>query len=157
MIDETDLRILGRVQRDGAESLEELGAAVGLSRNACWRRVKRLADDGVIRRRVALLDAESLNCPLTVFIWVRTSDHEIGWLERFHAAVRDIPEIVGVFRTTGDVDYVLHAMVPDVPAYDRLYKRLIARVPLTDVSSSFVMERIKDTTELPLGYAGRSR
>jgi len=154
MIDELDRRILARLQRDCSEPLEELGAAVGLSRNACWRRVKRLEEDGLVARRVALLEPEKLNVPLMVFIMIRTSQHEPGWLERFHAAVRDIPEIVGVFRTTGDIDYVLHALVPDVPAYDLLYKRLIARVPLSDVSSSFVMERIKATTEIPLGYAG---
>jgi Lrp/AsnC family transcriptional regulator len=157
MIDETDLRLLARLQHDSVEPLEELGAAVHLSRNACWRRVKKLEDEGVIRKRVALLDPERLGVPLMAFIWVRTNQHEPAWLERFHAAVRDIPEIVGVFRTTGDVDYVLHALVPDVPAYDRLYKRLISRVPLSDVSSSFVMERIKETTELPLNYAGEAK
>jgi len=156
MIDETDLRLLARLQRNCSEPLEELGAAVHLSRNACWRRVKKLEDDGVIRKRVALLEADKLNVPLMAFIWVRTNQHEPAWLERFHAAIRDIAEIVGVYRTTGDVDYVLHALVPDVPAYDRLYKRLISRVALSDVSSSFVMERIKETTELPLNYAAAS-
>jgi len=153
MIDEIDRRLLARLQRNCDEPLEELGEAVGLSRNACWRRIRKLETEGLVRRRVALLEPEKLNVPLMAFIWVRTNQHEPDWLERFHAAVRDIPEIVGVFRTTGDVDYVLHAMIPDVPAYDRLYKRLISRVPLSDVSSSFVMEHIKATTEIPLDYA----
>jgi Lrp/AsnC family transcriptional regulator len=112
-----------------------------------------LEDSGVIRGRVALLDAAKLNLGLTVFIAVKTSQHDTKWLEAFAAAVRDQPEIVGVYRTTGDTDYLLQAVVPDIAGYDSLYKRLIAKIPLTDVSSSFVMEKIKETTALPLDYA----
>ena len=126
---------------------------VNLSRNACWRRVKALEDGGVIRGRVALLDAARLNLGLTAFIAIRTSQHDQAWLDRFSAAVRDLPEIIGVYRTTGDTDYMLQAVVPDMAGYDRLYKRLIARVPLNDVSSFFVMEKVKETTALPLDYA----
>ena len=155
MIDEIDRKVLGHLQRDASRSLDELAADVGLSRNACWRRVKRMEDEGLIKRRVALLDARRLNVRLTVFIALKTVEHSPGWLEKFSKAVRDIPEIVGVYRMTGDIDYLVQAVVPDVEAYDELYKRLINRITLADVSSSFVMEEIKATTMLPLGYADR--
>lgn len=155
MIDDIDRKILGHLQRDASRSLDELAADVGLSRNACWRRVKRMEDDGLIRQRVALLDARRLNVGLTVFIALKTVEHSPGWLEKFSKAVRDIHEIVGVYRMTGDIDYLLQAVVPDVEAYDALYKRLINRITLADVSSSFVMEEIKATTMLPLNYADR--
>ena len=146
----TDRKLLDLLQRDASLSLDELSARAALSRNACWRRIKRLEEEGVIRARVALLDPAKLNLALTAFIAVRTAQHEANWLEKFSAAVRDIPEIVGVYRTTGDIDYLLQAVVPDVAGYDALYKRLIARISLSDVSSSFVMEKIKETTALPL-------
>ena len=154
MIDPKDRSILREIQRDSAQSIEELAGKVNLSRNACWRRVKTLEETGVIRARVALLDPEKLNLGLTAFIAVKTAQHEPLWLEKFAAAVKDIPEITGVYRTTGDTDYLLQAVVPDIAGYDRLYKRLIAKIPLTDVSSSFVMEKIKETTALPLEYVG---
>ena len=152
MIDPKDRDILREIQRDCAQSIEELAGKVNLSRNACWRRVKTLEETGVIRCRVALLDPEKLNLGLMAFIAIKTAQHEPRWLEKFAAAVRDIPEITGVYRTTGDTDYLLQAVVPDIAGYDRLYKRLIAKIPLTDVSSSFVMEKIKETTALPLEY-----
>ncbi|MBM3520490.1 MAG: Lrp/AsnC family transcriptional regulator, partial [Alphaproteobacteria bacterium] len=131
-----------------------LAERVHLSRNACWRRIRKLEEEGVIRGRVALVDAAKINLGLTAFIAIRTSQHDQNWLDRFSAAVKDIPEIIGVYRTTGETDYLLHAVVPDIAGYDALYKRLIARIPLTDVASSFVMEKIKETTALPLTYAG---
>lgn len=153
-MDDKDRRILVELQRDAGLGIEELAERVHLSRNACWRRVKQLEEKGVIRGRVALLDPAKLNLGLMAFIAIRTSKHDQAWLDRFSTAVKDIPEIIGVYRTTGETDYMLQAMVPDVAGYDRLYKRLIARVPLTDVSSFFVMEKVKETTELPLDYAG---
>ena len=152
-MDDRDISILREVQRDAALSIEDLAERVNLSRNACWRRLKQLEDKGIIRGRVALLDAAKLNLGLTAFIAIRTSSHDQKWLDAFSAAVRDISEIVGVYRTTGETDYMLQAVVPDIAGYDQLYKRLIAKVPLTDVSASFVMEKVKETTELPLGYA----
>jgi Lrp/AsnC family transcriptional regulator len=152
-MDQKDGAILRELQRDASQSVETLAERVNLSRNACWRRMKALEERGVIRARVALLDPDLLNLGLTAFIAVRTSNHDQHWLDRFSAAVKDIPEIIGVYRTTGETDYMLHAVVPDMTGYDRLYKRLIAKVPLTDVSSFFVMEKVKETTELPLGYA----
>jgi Lrp/AsnC family transcriptional regulator len=151
-MDQRDRDILRELQRNATISIEDLAARVNLSRNACWRRVKQLEEQGVIRARVALLDPAKLNLGLTAFIAIRTSSHDQTWLDQFSAAVRDIPEITGVYRTTGETDYMLHAVVPDIAGYDRLYKRLIAKVPLTDVSSFFVMEKVKETTELPLGY-----
>jgi len=153
MIDQYDRKLLAILQRDSGQSLEEISAAAHLSRNACWRRIKRLEDEGVLKKRVALLDPRRLGVGLTVFIVVRTTEHSPKWLEQFARAVRGFPEIVAVYRMTGDMDYLLHAVIPDVTAYDRLYKKLINKVTLADVSSSFVMEEIKFTTELPLDYA----
>ncbi|WP_144224396.1 Lrp/AsnC family transcriptional regulator [Mesorhizobium amorphae] len=149
-LDTIDRRILAELQRDGTLSVDQLSERVGLSRNACWRRVKRLEDDRIITDRVALVDADKLGLGLSVFIIVRTSSHDPDWLARFRTAVTSFPEITGVYRMSGDLDYVLRARVADVKAYDRLYQRLIAKVPLSDVSASFVMEEIKETTVVPV-------
>ncbi|MEM7300452.1 MAG: Lrp/AsnC family transcriptional regulator [Pseudomonadota bacterium] len=148
-----DKRILTELQRNADQSLESLGERIGLSRNACWNRIKRLEDSGHIRGRVALLDPNKVNLGLMVFIAVRTNQHDPDWLDRFASATQTLPEIIGVFRTSGDLDYLIQARVPDVAAYDLLYQRLIKKVPLADVSASFVMQEIKQTTELPLTYA----
>lgn len=148
-IDEIDRRIVAALQSDASLSIDQLSEEVHLSRNACWRRVKLMEEEGIITGRVALVDAERLGYGLSVFILVRTTHHEPGWLDRFRGAVQSIPEIQGVYRMSGDLDYVLRARVPDVKAYDRLYQRLIAKVPLSDVSASFVMEEIKETMMLP--------
>jgi Lrp/AsnC family transcriptional regulator, cysteine-sensing transcriptional activator len=152
-IDATDKRLLAELQRDATLSLDELGARAGLSRNGCWRRVSRLEEMDVFKGRVALLEPTAVNAKLMVFIAVRTSRHSADWAERFRVAVKDIPEIVGAFRTAGEIDYILQARVPDVAAYDALYQRLIARIDMLDVSATFVMETMKETTEIPLGYA----
>ncbi|MEW9834860.1 Lrp/AsnC family transcriptional regulator [Mesorhizobium marinum] len=149
-IDTIDRKILAELQRDGTLSVDQLSERVSLSRNACWRRMRRLEDDGYITGRVALVDAEKVGLGLSVFILVRTSHHETDWLAKFRVAVVSIPEITGVYRMSGDLDYVLRARVSDVKAYDRLYQRLIAKVPLSDVSASFVMEEIKETTIVPV-------
>jgi Lrp/AsnC family transcriptional regulator len=145
-----DRKILFELQRDATLSVDQLSERVSLSRNACWRRLKRLEDERYITGRVALVDAEKVGVGLSVFILVRTSHHDPEWLARFRAAVVSFPEIVGVYRMSGDLDYVLRARVADVKAYDRLYQRLIAKVPLSDVSASFVMEEIKETTVVPI-------
>ncbi len=149
-LDEMDRRILAELQRDGSLSIEELSERVHLSRNACWRRMKRLEEERVITGRVALVDADRLGLGLSVFVIVRTSSHDPDWLKKFREAVTGFPELTGVYRMSGDLDYILRARVADVKAYDRLYQRLIARVPLTDVSASFVMEEIKETTVVPV-------
>ena len=149
-IDNTDGRILGALQRDCSESLEDLGTRVGLSRNACWRRIKRLEEAGVIKGRVALADPEALGLGLQVFISVRTNSHDPDWINSFARATRDLPEILGVYRMTGDLDYLIRARVRDIADYDALYQRLIRKVSLSDVSASFVMEEIRETTALPV-------
>ncbi|MEX0286818.1 MAG: Lrp/AsnC family transcriptional regulator [Paracoccaceae bacterium] len=148
--DDTDKKLLRELQRDATLSLDQLSDAVALSRNACWRRIKALESEGIISRRVTILNADRVGLPLTVFIQVRTNAHDPDWLTRFKTATRAMPEILGVYRMTGDLDYLVRARVADMAGYDRLYQRLIAKVPLSDVSASFVMEEIKDTTELPL-------
>lgn len=148
--DELDRRILSEVQRDAAQSLDSLGEKIGLSRNACWRRVRALEAAGVIKDRVALLDPLQLDLPLMVFIQIRTNAHAADWLNKFSTATRAIPEILGVYRMSGDLDYLIRARVADMAGYDKLYQRLIRKVPLSDVSASFVMEEIKETTQLPV-------
>ena len=151
-IDDADRRILSELQRDGSIALDALGDRVGLSRNACWRRVRALEQAGVIVRRVALLDADKLGLGLTVFMQIKASSHDADWLDTFARVTRGMPEVQGVYRMTGDLDYLIRARVSDMGDYDRLYQTLIARVPMGDVSASFVMEEIKDTTELPLSH-----
>lgn len=152
-IDETDRRILQELQKDATLSVDALSARIHLSRNACWRRLKRLEDDGILKGRVAIVDADKIGLGLTVFMLIRTSNHDPKWLEQFRAAVTSLTEVVGVYRMSGDLDYIIRARIEDMKAYDRLYQKLITRVPLSDVSASFVMEEIKDSTEIPLfGY-----
>ena len=147
---QTDIRILDILQRDATRSLDSIAEEVGVSLNTCWRRVKRLEEDGILERRVALIDNERVGLPLTVFVSVRTDDHSREWADAFTAAVDDMPEIVEFYRLAGDVDYILKMMVGSVSDYDRVYQTLIAPVRLSDVSASFAMEKLKFTTELPL-------
>lgn len=149
-LDETDRRILRILQRDAGISMDALGTEVALSRNACWRRIKLLQDAGVIKSRVALLDPDALGVPLMVFLQVRTDRHDPEWLAQFAKATRHHPEVLGVYRMSGDLDYLIRARVADMAGYDRLYQKLIRDVPMSDMSASFVMEQIKDTTALPL-------
>ena len=152
-LDSIDRRILERLQDDADVQLAELAATAGLTPTSCWRRVQRLRQSGVIRRRVALLDPGRVNVGVTVFVSVRTRDHGAPWFERFKATIDAIPEVVEFYRMSGDVDYLLRVVVPDIAAYDAVYKRLTAAGALADVSSSFAMEQIKYTTALPLLYA----
>ena len=149
-LDEIDRRLLRCLQEDASVSMDALAARANLSRNACWRRVRRMEERRIIRGRVALVDPEALDLGLSVFVIVRTSAHEKGWLEKFEEAVHTLPEIQGAHRMSGDIDYVLRLRVANVREYDRFYQRLIAKVPIADISASFVMEDIKDTTALPV-------
>ena len=149
-IDETDLKILRHMQKDASQSIDQLADAVFLSRNACWRRVKRLEADGVIDKKIALVNPESVDLGLLVFVMIRALGHDPEWLAKFKKAVSSMPEIIGAHRMTGELDYVLRVRVRDVKAYDVFYQRLIAKVPIADLSASFVMEDIKDTTALPV-------
>jgi Lrp/AsnC family transcriptional regulator len=152
-MDDADRRILHWLQRDATLPLAELAERTGLSPSPCWRRVQKMTNDGVIRARVALLDAGLINLGVDVFVSIRTSQHKKEWAEKFTAVVMALPEVVGFYRMAGEVDYLLHIVVPDIAGYDRVYKRLIERIELNDVSASFAMETIKSTTALPLDYA----
>lgn len=149
-IDATDTRILRLLQTDASVSLDDLSEQVGLSRNACWRRIKAMEETGVISRRVALVDPDKVGLPLTVFMMIRTHKHNPEWLEAFRSVTRSMPEILGAYRMTGDLDYVVRARIPDVASYDRLYRTLINKIELGDVSASFVMEELKESTALPV-------
>ena len=152
-MNELDKKILSVLQESSDLSVAEIGERVGLSTTPCWRRIQSMTEKGLIRKKVALLDSEQLNVGVTVFVGVKTTSHNADWLSRFAAAVSDIPEVVEFYRMSGDVDYLLKIVVPDIGGYDAVYKRLISRVDLSDVSSSFAMEQIKYTTALPLDYA----
>jgi Lrp/AsnC family transcriptional regulator len=149
-LDPLDIKILTELQRDASLPVAELAETVGLSTNACWRRIKRLEEVGVIRARVALLDPQKLGLGVTVFVAVRTNEHNDDWLQQFAKAVDSIPEVIEFYRMSGDVDYLLRVQVADIADYDRVYKQLIKRVRLTDVSSTFAMEQIKYTTAIPV-------
>ena len=150
MLDKTDKKILEQLQRDAGLSVAELSARIGLSATPCWKRVKRLEEEGFIRRRVALADRAKLGLKVTVFVSIRTNEHDAAWLENFARVAASFPEIVELHRMSGDVDYLMKVVTSDVEGYDRFYKKLIKAVRLTDVSSAFAMEQIKYSTELPL-------
>ena len=151
-MDQIDRKILAVLQQDATTPLDRVAEQAGLSASPCWRRIQRLEQQGVIRRRVALLDPERLGVGVTVFVSIRTNRHDSAWAERFCRAVAGITEVVEFYRMSGQVDYLLKILVPDIAAYDRVYKRLITVAELYDVSSSFAMERIKYETAIPLDY-----
>jgi Lrp/AsnC family transcriptional regulator len=152
-LDKIDKLILGLLQQDATLPVNEISEKVGLSSTPCWRRIQRLERDGFITRRVALLDPDKLQVGVTVFVAIKTSQHNEKWFQRFSGVVAAIPQIVEFYRMSGDYDYLLRVVVPDIKAYDAVYKRLIRDIELFDVSSSFAMEQIKYTTALPLDYA----
>lgn len=152
-MDSTDKKILDLLQHDASLALGQVAARVHLSTTACWKRIQKLEAAGVIGRRVALLDAARLNVGVTVFVAIKTSQHNAAWLEKFAKVVREIPEVVEFYRMSGDIDYLLRVVVPDIAGYDSVYRRLIRGTELFDVSSSFAMEQLKYTTALPLDYA----
>jgi Lrp/AsnC family transcriptional regulator len=152
-VDKLDRRILDLIQKDGSLTAAEVAERVGLSKVPCWRRIRRMQEAGIIRQTVALLDAKALNVGTTVFVMMKTANHSAAWFERFSKAVRDIPEITEIYRMSGDVDYLMRIVVPDIDAYDVVYKKLIGTIDLLDVSASFALETIKSTTALPLHYA----
>ena len=149
-LDDIDRSLLSELQRDASQSLDSLSDVVGLSRNACWRRIRLMEDAGIITARVTLVDPAKIGLPLMVFMQIRTGSHDPDWQARFAAAAKAIPGILSVYRMTGDLDYLVRARVADMAGYDRLYQQLIARLPVADISASFVMEDIKDSTALPL-------
>jgi Lrp/AsnC family transcriptional regulator len=152
-IDSIDRKILECLQEDCAQSIAEIADFVHLSQNACWRRIKQLEENGIITKRVALLDPVKLGVGVTVFVTVRAGEHTERWLETFSAAVRKMPEVVEFYRMSGEVDYLLKLQVADIASYDRVYKTLIRSAKLMDVSSAFAMEELKRTTAIPLDRA----
>ena len=152
MLDRLDKKILSILQEDATIPVAEVAKRVGLSTTPCWRRIQKLEEDGVILRRVALLDPKSVNTKVTVFVSIVTNQHSEEWLRRFAELIREFPEVVEFYRMSGQVDYLLRVVVPDIEAYDGFYKRLIAKIDISDVSSAFAMEQIKYTTALPLSY-----
>ena len=149
-IDGIDRKILEILQRDATMPVAEIGRKVGLSTTPCWRRIQKMEEDGVIQRRVAILDPLSVGASVSVFVAIRTSEHSNEWLARFSEVVTGFPEVVEFYRMSGEVDYLLRVVVRDTAAYDDFYRRLISQISLSDVSSSFSMEQIKYTTALPL-------
>ena len=151
-MDRLDRKILRLLQEDATLAVADVAKKVGLSTTPCWRRIQKLEEEGVIKRRVAILNPERINARVNVFVSIRTSSHSHEWLRRFSEVVQEFPEVVEFYRMSGDVDYLLRVVVPDIAAYDAFYKRLIAKIEIRDVSSSFAMEQIKYTTEMPLDY-----
>ncbi len=148
-LDATDRAILRLLAADASLSLNEIARRVALTATPCWKRIRRLEEAGVIRGRIAVIDAGKVGLPVSAFVAVETADHSAAWLERFAAVVAKTPEIVGAWRMSGDVDYLLHVVVPDIAAYDGFYRRLIEAVPLRNVTSRFAMEHLK-SGPLPL-------
>jgi Lrp/AsnC family transcriptional regulator len=149
-MDVTDYKILAILQQDSSLSVAEIANRVNLSQTPCWRRIQRLEEQGVIERRVAILNPDSIGLGLSVFVEIETGDHSAEWIARFAGAVSDMPEVMEVYRMAGDVDYLLRIAVSDMAAYDAFYRRLIELVPLKNVTSRFAMERVKSTTAYPL-------
>lgn len=149
-MDSIDLELLTLIQRDDSISLEDMAAHVGLSKTPCWRRIQKLEQQGYVRKRVALLDSDKFNLGVSVFVQVKTNQHDANWLDNFSKVVSQFPEVLEFYRMAGEYDYLLRVLVSDIKAYDEFYKRLISATSLTDVTSNFAMEQIKWTTELPL-------
>lgn len=151
-MDSVDKAILARLQRNADTPVAEIAESVGLSPTPCWRRIKKLEESGVIRARVALADMAAMNLRLTAFVAVKTAQHNEAWLRSFAEKIRTIPEVVEVYRMSGEIDYLMKVVCPDMAQFDRIYKRLIAIADFSDIRSTFSMEELKYTTELPLDY-----
>ena len=149
-MDAIDRKILAVLQENAALSVAEIGSRVGLSSTPCWKRIQRLESEGVIQKRVALVDQDRIGLGVTIFVSIETGDHSQEWLDRFAQVVGAMPEVMEFYRMAGDVDYMLRVVVPDIVGYDTFYKKLIAAVPLKNVTSRFAMEKIKSTTALPI-------
>jgi Lrp/AsnC family transcriptional regulator len=149
-MDAIDRKIVALLQDDASLSLAQIAHRVGLSQSPCWKRIQRLEKSGVILKRVALISPESIGMGLTVFVSIETGDHSQQWLDRFATVVGAMPEVMEFYRMAGDVDYMLRVVVSDIAGFDAFYKKLIAAVPLKNVTSRFAMEKIKATTALPV-------
>ena len=152
IMDRKDKAILAELQDDATLTVAELADRIGMSKSACWRRIQILEEDGVIGARVTLLKQEKLGLHLTVYSAVRTHEHTADWYDGFYKMVSSMPNVLEVHRLSGDIDYLMRSVVPDMQSYDQMYKEMISNVDLYDVSSSFSMEKIKSTTALPLDH-----
>ncbi len=151
-MDRLDRMILSVLQEDATMPVAEIGRRVGLSTTPCWRRIQKMEEDGVIKGRMAVLDPAKINARVTVFVFVTTNQHNEDWLTRFSRIIGEFPEVIEFYRMSGHIDYLLKVVVPDIEAYDAFYKKLVSKIDIADVSSAFAMERIKNTTALPLAY-----
>lgn len=151
-VDELDRKIVQLLQDDATLSVREIGESVGLSATPCWRRIRNLEERGVLTKRVTLVDPAKINLGVSALVFIRTNEHNKVWLQKFVDGVSGIPEIIEAYRTSGEVDYVLKVLVPDLAAFDDFYKRLIDKVELYDVRSTFILEAVKHSTSLPLDY-----
>jgi Lrp/AsnC family transcriptional regulator len=142
-LDRLDREILRLLSRDATLSLADIAAEVGLTPTPCWKRIRRLELAGIIRARVALLDAGKVGLGVSVFVAVETADHSADWLARFATVLAGMPEVIDAWRMSGDVDYLLHVVVSEIAEYDAFYRRLIAALPLRNVTSRFAMEQVK--------------
>lgn len=152
-LDAIDRKILAVLQNDASLSVADIGERVGLSSTPCWKRIQRLEADGIILKRVALVEQTKIGLGLTVFVSVESGDHSEAWLQTFASAVSAMPEVMEFYRMAGDVDYMLRVVVADMQSYDTFYKKLISAVPLKNVTSRFAMEKIKSVTALPVPAA----
>ena len=151
-MDNIDRKILSLLQNDASLSISEIASQVNLSSTPCWKRIRRLEDEGIIRKRVALLDSDKIGGGIMVFISIKTNEHNQDWFNQFVTTVNRMSEVMGFYRLAGDLDYLMKVVVPDIASYNDFYLRLIDRLPLSNVTAGFVMEQIKDTTELPLPH-----
>ncbi|MCG6858697.1 MAG: Lrp/AsnC family transcriptional regulator [Salaquimonas sp.] len=151
-MDRTDKMILSLLQEDATLPVADIAKRVGLSTTPCWRRIQKMEEDRIIQRRVAVLNPARVNVGVTVFVSITTDKHNHEWLKRFSEVITKFPEVVSFYRMSGQVDYLLKVVVPDIAAYDTFYKKLVKEIDIEDVSSAFAMERIKETTQLPLDY-----
>ncbi len=151
-MDRIDKNILELLQNDSTLAVADIAKKVGLSTTPCWRRIQKLEEEKVISRRVAILDRKKINVGVTVFISIKTNQHNGEWLTRFAEIISTYDEVVEFFRMSGEVDYLLKVVVPDIEAYDEFYKKLVSNNEIEDVSSTFAMEAIKETTNMPLSY-----
>lgn len=151
-MDATDRKILDILQADASIPIATIAEKVGMSTAPCWRRIRKLEEDGVITRRVALLSRRKANVPMTVFVSVKAPRHAVEWLQAFRKLITDIPEIVEAWRLTGEADYQLRIVVPDIETYDVVYQRMISRLEFSDISSAIAMEEMKYTTAIPTNY-----
>lgn len=153
-MDSVDQKILNLLQLDASLTVKQIAAQISLSVTPCWKRIQKLEAQGFIRARVALLDAKKVNADVTVFVAIKTDQHTAEWIERFSGAVSDMPQVMEIYRMSGEIDYLLKVVVSSIEAYDRFYKKLVDRIELSHVTSSFAMEQMKYTTALPIKVDG---